>query len=445
MSYDLAIIGGGPAGYTAAFRAVENGMSVILFEKDKVGGTCLNRGCIPTKTLLHSSGAYSHLSRLEELGVSVGSCSYDYSKMLERKQTVVDSLRGGIEKGLKGKKITVVNDLATVTGEHAVRTLDAENEAENILICSGSVPSLPPIEGIELAITSDDILEKDHELAESIIIIGGGVIGLEVASVYLNLSRQVTILEMADQLIPNMDKELVTRINMFLKKKGAVIVTQAAVRKIENDGELKKVTYADKNGNEVQVTGNDVLCAAGRRANVSGLFENVDIEINRGIVTDDNYRTAVSNIYAIGDCRRGNVQLAHVAMAQAVNVIDVICGRKKSVDESVIPSCIYTDPEMASVGMTETEAKEKGIEVIARKTLTGANGKCMIEQADSGDVKLVIDKNSEQIIGAQMICPDATNMVGELAVAVQKKMTVSELKEVIHPHPTVVEMIADCL
>ncbi|MBR6958100.1 MAG: FAD-dependent oxidoreductase, partial [Erysipelotrichaceae bacterium] len=385
------------------------------------------------------------LSKIEELGVSVTSCGYDYSRMLERKQTVVDSLRGGIEKGLKGKKITVVNDLATVTGDHTVRTSEAEYEAENILICSGSVPSLPPIEGIELAITSDDILEKDHELAESIIIIGGGVIGLEVASVYLNLGRQVTILEMADQLIPNMDKELATRISMFLKKKGAVIVTKAAVRKIENDGELRKVTYADKNGNEVQVTGNDVLCAAGRRANVSGLFENVDVEINRGIVTDENYRTAISNIYAIGDCRRGNVQLAHVAMAQAVNVIDVICGREKSVDEGVIPSCIYTDPEMASVGLIETEAKEKGIEVIARKTLTGANGKCMIEQADSGYVKLVIDKNSEQIIGAQLICPDATNMIGELAVAVQKKMTVSELKEVIHPHPTVVEMIADCL
>ena len=445
MSYDLAIIGGGPAGYTAAFRAVENGLSVILFEKDKVGGTCLNRGCIPTKTLLHSSEAYGNIGKLEELGVSVSSFSFDYGRMLERKQTVVDTLRAGIEKGLKSKKITVINSIAKIIGNNLIKAGKEEYEAANILVCSGSVPSLPPIEGIEKTITSDDILEKDHDLADSMIIIGGGVIGLEVASVYLNLGKKVTILEMADQLIPNMDKELATRINMFLKKKGAEIITRAAVRKIEDDGEIKTVTYIDKTGAEKQASGNEVLCAAGRRANVAGLFENVDVEINRGIVTDDDYRTAVSNIYAIGDCRKGNVQLAHVAMAQAANVIDVILNKPKSVDESVIPSCIYTDPEIASVGMTETEAKEKGIEVISKKTLTGANGKCLIQQADSGYVKLVVDKNSEQILGAQLICPDATNLIGELAVAVQKKLTVKELKEVIHPHPTIVEMIADCL
>ena len=198
MSYDLAIIGGGPAGYTAAFRAVENGLSVILFEKDKVGGTCLNRGCIPTKTLLHSSEVYGNISKLEELGVSVSSFSFDYGKMLERKKTVVDTLRAGIEKGLKGKKITVVNSTAKVISNNLIKAGEEEYEAANIVICAGSVPSLPPIEGIENAITSDDILEKDHELCDSMIIIGGGVIGLEVASVYLNLGKKVTILEMAD-------------------------------------------------------------------------------------------------------------------------------------------------------------------------------------------------------------------------------------------------------
>lgn len=445
MKYDLAIIGGGPAGYTAAFKAVDNGMSVVLFEKDKIGGTCLNRGCIPTKSLLHSADSFRKLDKLSEIGIQVSDRSFDYSAILSRKNNVVDTLRGGIEKGLKAKKITVVNGSAVITDNKTVECNGENYEADSIVICTGSTVAIPPIEGIELAVTSDEILEKDIPLADSIVIIGGGVIGLEIASVYLDLNRKVTILEMADQLIPNMDKELATRINVYLKKQGAEIVTKAKVRSIRANDSEKEVTYLDKNGNEKTVTGAEVLCATGRKANVAGLFRNVNAEINRGIVTDENYETSVKGIYAIGDCRSGNVQLAHVAMAQARNVIDVILGKEKSVDDSLIPSCIYTDPEIASVGLSETQAKEKGINVITKKTLTGANGKCLIEQADSGYLKLVIDNDSNRIIGAQLICEDATNLIGELAVIIQKKLTVDELRQVVHPHPTVVEMISDCI
>ena len=445
MRYDLAVIGGGPAGYTAAFKAAENGLSVVLFEKDKIGGTCLNRGCIPTKSLLHSAVSYRKLDKLAEIGISVSAADFDYETVLSRKNNVVDNLRSGIEKGLKTKKITVVTGSAVITDHDVIECNGESYEAGSIVICTGSTVAIPPIEGIEHAITSDDILEKDLDLADSLIIIGGGVIGLEIASVYLDLNKKVTVLEMAEQLIPNMDRDLATRIAVYLKKQGAEIVTKAQVRSIRlSDGE-KEVTYLDKNGSEKTVTGKEVLCATGRKANVSGLFRNVDVEINRGIVTDDNYETSVKGIYAIGDCRSGNIQLAHVAMAQARNVIDVILGHEKSVDDSLIPSCIYTDPEIASVGLTETQAKEEGINTLTRKTLTGANGKCQIEQADSGYLKLVIDSDNGQIIGAQLICEDATNLIGELSVIIQKKMTVDELRQVIHPHPTVVEMIAECI
>ena len=444
MQYQLAIIGGGPGGYTAAFKAVENGLSVILFEKNKIGGTCLNRGCIPTKSLLHSANQYASLEKMAQCGISA-EMTYDYTKILDHKTETVTALRTGVEKGLKAKKITVVQGEASITGNHTISCNEETYEAENILICTGSKVSIPPIEGIENAITSDDILENDCPLYDHLTIIGGGVIGVEIASVYLGLKKKVTILEMADHLLPNMDKELAQRLNMFLKKQGAEIITKASVKKIAKAEEKFIVSYQDKNGKDITVETDQVLCAAGRKANTDNLFKGITPEINRGIVTDENYRTSIENIYAIGDCRANTIQLAHVAMAQAENVIDVILGKEKTKDESIIPSCVYTTPEIASVGLTETQAKEQGIPVASKKTLTGANGKCLIEQSENGYVKLVVNKDTNQIIGAQLICPDATNIIAELAVAIQKKMTVSELKEVVHPHPTVVEMIADCL
>ena len=444
MQYQLAIIGGGPGGYTAAFKAVENGLSVILFEKNKIGGTCLNRGCIPTKSLLHSANQFASAEKMAQSGITA-ELSYDYQKILDHKTEIVTTLRTGVEKGLKTKKITVINGEASIISKHTISCNDETYEAENILICTGSKVSIPPIEGIEYAVTSDDILENDCPLYDHLTIIGGGVIGVEIASVYLGLKKKVTILEMADHLLPNMDKELAQRLNMFLKKQGAEIVTKASVKKVEKTDDKYLVSYQDKNGKEITVESDQVLCATGRRANLDHLFQGVSVEINRGIVTNDHYQTSIENIYAIGDCRANTIQLAHVAMAQAENVIDVILNKEKTKDESIIPSCVYTTPEIASVGLTETQAKEKGISVQTKKTLTGANGKCLIEQSESGYVKLVINKDNNQIIGAQLICPDATNIIAELAVAIQKQMTVDQLKEVIHPHPTIVEMIGDCL
>lgn len=432
MRYDLGIIGGGPAGYTAAAKAAARGLSVVLFEMDRLGGTCLNRGCIPTKSLLHSSKEYHKLSRLNKLGIKVGDCSFDYDLILARKTEVVTSLREGIAGMLR--KVEVVKERARIINEHQINGY----EVENILICTGSRVSKPAIKGIEYAITSDEILEQDHPLYDSLIIIGGGVIGVEIASIYLNLGRQVSILEMTERLLPGMDRELAVRLNMFLKKQGADIITNAAVKKIDSEHE---VSYLDKNGREKSLKADMVLMATGRKANIEELFEEGFLAVDKGIVTDENYRSSKGNIYAVGDCRSGSVQLAHAASGQGENVIDVIMGRDKSVDDSLIPSCVYTSVEIASVGLSEKEAVNKGINVVCKKVVTGSNGKCLIQDSESGYVKLVVNSDNQQIIGAQLICPEATNLIAELAVIVQKKMSLKDLKQVVHPHPTIAEMI----
>ena len=445
MRADLAIIGGGPAGYTAARKAAEQGLSVILFEEDKVGGTCLNRGCIPTKTLLHSAQEYRRFKEAATIGIYAPEVSFDYDKILKRKEEVVTTLRSGIEKMLKSKKVTVVYGSASVNAKKEIWCNEEVYEAESILLCTGSSVILPPIEGIDLAVTSDAVLEGNMSLAEELIIIGGGVIGVEIASVYASLGKEVTILEMADQLLPNMDRDLAIRIAACLKKQGVRIVLKAKVRKVEKTEAGKAVTYEDKSGNEQSVEGSEVLVCTGRKANLSGLLDGLELEIQRGIVTNENYESSVKGIYAIGDCRSANIQLAHVATAQALNVLDVICGREKEVDDSLIPSCVYTSPEIASVGLTEAQAKEKGIAVFSKKALTGANGKSVIEGSESGYLKLVIREEDHQILGAQLIMNDATNLIGELAVVIEKKMTLEELRKVVHPHPTLVEMIAEAL
>jgi dihydrolipoamide dehydrogenase len=329
---------------------------------------------------------------------------------------------------------------AQLTSAHTVSCNGENYEAENIILAAGSQVSLPPISGIDSphVITSDQLLKRTDIDYQSLTIIGGGVIGVECASIYLALGRPVTIIEMTDRILPTMDLEIAQRLTMHLKKRGAVIVTGGRVTAIEDD----RVCYLDKKGEPCCVISEAILVATGRKANLEGLLAPaVSLEVSRGIVADENGRTALKGIYAIGDAVSGNIQLAHVAMAQGENVVDIICGRQPAIDLKVVPSCLYTEPEAASVGLYEQQAKDLGLNVHCRKTLTGSNGKCVIENADSGYVKLVLDEN-EVILGAQLVCPHATEMIGELALAVQKKLTADQLAEVIHPHPTISEMIA---
>lgn len=446
MKYDLAIIGGGPGGYEAAAKAGAAGLRVVLFEKAQLGGTCLNRGCIPTKALLHSAEAYGHMTKAAELGINVQGLEYDFAAMHQRKTNIVENLRQAIAKLMKMNKVTVIEGTAQITGAEHITCNDEVYEAENIIIASGSVPFVPPISGHELdgVYTSNELLEDGGKKLDSLIVIGGGVIGVECASIYLPLGCKVTILELADHILPPMDKEIAQRLTMLLKKQGANIQTKVNVVSISGVPGKMAVTYVDKKGVETTVEGAGVLVATGRRANTAGLFaEGCAPEMERGaVVSDELGRTSIPKMYVIGDARARNIQLAHVASAQGKNVVDLILGKKPTIDENIVPSCVYTNPEIASVGMTEEEAKASGIAVKCGKALTGANGKCLIEGSESGYLKLVSAADSGVLLGAQLVCPRATDMLAEMTLAVQQKLTVPQLGAIIHPHPTICEMTA---
>lgn len=445
MHFDIAIIGGGPGGYTAAEKAAKAGLQVVLFEEEDLGGTCLNRGCMPTKALLHSAETFAALAHAQDLGVHTQGVSYDFAAMHQRKAQVVETLRQGVEKLMKANKITVVHGQACIQKAGVVTCNDETYEVQDILIATGSKVAYPPIPGIDLpgVYSSRDMLQGNGQDFASLVIIGGGVVGVEFASIYRCLGCQVTLLEAADHILPFMDREIAQRLTMILKKQGVTVEAKAMVQRIEGYPDAMTVTYTDKKGAEHQITAQGVLAAAGRIANLDGLFgPDFSLELDRGAVVGDEIgRTSVPHVYVIGDAKARNIQLAHVASAQGENVIADILGKRPPLDMSVVPSCVYTVPEIASVGLTEEKAKADGIAVKTGKYLTGANGKCLIEGTESGYVKLVTDSATGRLLGAQLVCPRATDMVGELTVAIQKGLTAADLAQVIHPHPTFSEML----
>ena len=429
MSYDIAIVGGGPGGYTAAEEAAARGRSVVLFERDLVGGTCLNRGCIPTKALLHDSAPGA-----------------DFSAIHARKQAVVTQLREGIEKLLKQLKVTVVRGVATITAPGVVECDGQTFEAHDIVVATGSVPASIPVLGIDLpgVYTSNELLEGEGVALSSLVIVGGGVIGVEFATMYAQLGARVTVLEATQRILPPLDREIAQRVTMHLKKRGVAVEASARVTGIEGEPGSMRVHYTDKRGNEKLTEAKGVLVACGRRANTEGLFSpEVTPELLRGaLVCDEAGRTGVEHLWAIGDVVAGNIQLAHVAEAQGRNVVASICGEEPPMDMRIVPSCVYTSPEVASVGLTEDEAKAEGISVRTGKALTGANGKCLVEGSESGYVKLVANAETDAILGAQLVCPRATDLVAELALAISLGCTATQLAHVIHPHPTVSELVS---
>lgn len=427
MTYDLAIIGGGPGGYTAAEKAAHKGLSVVLFEKNELGGTCLNRGCIPTKALLH--GAHT---------------GETFSDLHDRKNAVVETLRSGIEGLMKKAKVTVVTGEAFVEEAGKISCNEEIYEAKNIIIAAGAAPSVPPIPGAdrEGVYTSDDLLEGGGKNLQSLIIIGGGVIGVEIGTFYASIGTQVTILEVMDHILPQMSKEIAQRAGMVLKKNSVEVFEKVQVKEITGEPGYMTVSYVNKKGEDINVTADGILMATGRRSVAETIFKKeIGLEFERGaIVANEVGETAVKGIYVIGDAKARNIQLAHVAEAQAKNAVSAICGEEPIIDMNTVPSCIYTNPEIATVGMTEEDAKEAGLDARAVKIPTGTNGKCLIEGAESGFVKLVIGEG-DVILGAQLICPRATDLIAELTLAVSHGMTTKDIASVIHPHPTFSEMI----
>ncbi|MGI6212548.1 MAG: dihydrolipoyl dehydrogenase [Anaerovoracaceae bacterium] len=460
--YDLIIIGAGPGGYESAAEASSRyGMKTALIESRDLGGTCLNRGCIPTKTLLHTASMYYSVhTHGSEIGLTGGDgLGYDMKKLNERKNDVVQTLRDGVAQSMKKSKVTVYSGLGSILapGKVRVRLNDGGEEileTEHILIATGSVPAIPPIKGADNpgVLTSDEILDLSEPI-ESLVVVGGGVIGMEFASVFSSLGVKVTIVEALDRIIANLDREFSQSLKMIAKKsKGIDIHTKATVTEISGNGGPGTngmiCTYEEK-GETCQASGDYILMSVGRRAYTEGLFDDEatddvkNMALDRGKITvNDKYETSVPGIYAIGDVI-GGIQLAHVATAEGRTAVANMCGKDSGIDMKNVPSCIYTSPEIASVGITQQDAKDQGIDVVTKKYPMGANGKSVLSQQERGFIKVVADKETGVVLGAQMMCARATDMITQFSQAITNKLTLDNMAAVIYPHPTFVEGIGE--
>ncbi len=457
--YDLLIIGGGPSGYEAAFRASELGLKTALVEKEQPGGTCLNHGCIPTKTLLHAAKRYRDAKEFSEIGLCAERLQYDSKKMHEHKAEVINSLKNGILFLLKTKKIDYWNGVATVIGRQQVEVQWGEEgesrgekqlfHARNILLATGAKPVLPSITGISLpkVYTSEQLLEAELH-PQRVLILGGGVIGVEFAMLLNALDCEVTMIEAEKRILPSFDREISQKLSMHLKKRGIIIRQGIKVEKIQEgkkDGKEHLLVYtSDGIVTEIEM----VLISVGRRPNIEGLFSEsfMKDEVNAlqaengRLLVDENYQTAIAGIYAAGDVI-GGIQLAHVAAAEGISAVEAIAKTARSMKMQTVPSCVYSDPEIASVGLTEEAAKAQGMSVKTRKYSMAANGKALIEGQQMGFIKVVYLEETEAIVGAQLFCQRATDLISELATAVANELTVQQLASVIRPHPTFCEGI----
>lgn len=461
--FDLIIIGSGPGGYVAAIKAAKLGKRVALIESRDIGGTCLNRGCIPTKTLMHSSHLYYEAQHLQEMGITIEGISLDHDKLRERKESVVSRMRQGIVGLLEANKVTILHGQARITGPKMieVRSLLIDDEsntskesslqelyAENILIATGSKPIIPRLEGTDLpgVITSDELLAMARTY-QKLLIIGGGVIGIEFATIYQEMGYEVEIIEALDRILPGMDKEISQSIAMSLKKKGVIIHTKARVTGIQSEEEETLVCEYTEKDTTHTTRAEGILLAVGRKANTEGLFAdglNIVME-GANIQVNEDFETSIPGIYAIGDVVNRAGQLAHAASAQGAFAVERMFGHMTSINLSVIPSCIYTTPEAASVGMTEEEAVQAGYRVKVGKYPMLGNGKTLLSAGERGFIKIIADADTLRILGAVLLCDRATDMVSEFATAIVNGLTIKDMAAVIRPHPTYSEAITEAV
>ena len=450
FDFDLIVVGAGPGGYEAALHAAKLGLKTAVVERREVGGTCLNRGCIPTKALLHASGVYQEAKDGAGLGVIAQDLSYDLSAMFAYKQQVVEKLRAGVEGLFKSAKVTLLRGTGTLTAPHTIYVA-GENEgtytAQNILLATGSVPARPPIPGLDLpgVMTSDELLNGEGGDFSSLVIIGGGVIGMEFATFYNDLGVQVVVVEGLDRLLPNMDRELGQNLGMIMKKRGVQIFTGAMVKNLEATDAGLQVNF-EARGQLQSVTGEKVLCAIGRSPYTAGLFgEGVQVEMDRRrIRVNEKFETSLPGVYAIGDVS-SPVQLAHVATAQGICAVNEMAGKANGMDLSLVPGCVYVRPEIAAVGLTEAEAKERNIPVKTAKALMSSNGRTVILNGDRGFMKLVAHAETRKLLGAQLMCTNASDMISQLSEAIAGGLTPAELLHAMRPHPTFEEALTGAL
>lgn len=450
--FDLIVIGSGPGGYVAAIRAAQYGLKTAVVERRDVGGTCLNRGCIPTKALLHASTLYrASQKEFAEIGLS-GQNGLDWAQLHARKLAVVEKLRGGTEALLKGNKVEIVRGTGTLEKDGSVHVClneggDCTLRAKHVLLASGSEPDIPATPGFDLpgVISSDDILEGVPAEVRRIAILGGGVIGCEFAAFYNDIGAEVELIVTSPRILRKMDKDLAMQLNSVLKRSGIKITLNTSVNAItkEADGLHLKL---DTKGREGETVADTVLVAKGRKPYLEGLLgEGVELEMNRKFVkVNENFETSLPGVYAIGDLI-GGMQLAHEAEAEGQAAVAHIAGKPVETRPDIIPSCIYTQPEIASVGLCEEEAKEQGIEVKVGKYLMAGNSKAIIEGMDRGFIKLVFAASDEKLLGVHMICGRASDLISEFAMAIANGLTRADLLRGMRPHPTYCEGISEAV
>lgn len=444
----VAVIGGGPGGYIAAIRAAQLGAKVTLIEKDKLGGTCVNVGCIPTKALIHSADFYREVQNSSHMGI-IAEANVDWEKVQANKNKITTGLSKGIASLMMSNKIKVVTGAAEFISPSRLKVIKGDGteetvEADRIIIASGSVPAIPPIPGIDNknCIDSTGALNLP-EIPKSMVIIGGGVIGIEFASLYNAFGTKVTVIEMLPKLLPMMDGELAAIARNQLVKSGIEIHTEAQVLAIEDCSQGAKVKVS-MNGKEEYFDAEKILVAVGRLIVTSSLrLENAGIANERGrIIVDEKQHTNIANIYAIGDCI-GKVMLAHTASAQGEVAAENAMGIESVYDESTNPSCVYIHPEFAGVGLTEEKAKDQNINYVVGKFPLIANAKSRIMGCSNGVIKIIADAKYKEILGVHIIGPRATDIIAEGALAIRLEATVEELISTIHAHPTVAEAIRE--
>ncbi|GHH99222.1 dihydrolipoyl dehydrogenase [Neobacillus kokaensis] len=450
--YDVVIIGGGTGGYVAAIRASQLGLKAAVVEKGKLGGTCLHAGCIPSKALLRSAEVYTQTKNAAQYGILAPEVSFDFSKIQVRKNEITDRLFKGVQHLLKKGKIDVYDGKGSIlqSKDVLVELNNGEGEVilspKNILLATGSRPrTLPGLEADEkYVMTSDEALQME-ELPNSIIIVGGGVIGIEWASMLMDFGVQVTVIEYADRILPTEDKDISKEIQRLMKKKGVKIVTGAKVLpETLEKGEGVSIK-AEHKGKETPFTADKLLVSVGRQANTEGIgLEKTAVELGPVFIkTNEYYQTDEPNIYAIGDVI-GGLQLAHVASHEGIIAIEHMAGAPtKALDPVLVPKCVYCSPEVASVGFTEEQAKEKGYEVKAGKFSFRAIGKALVFGECDGFVKLVVEEGTNKLLGAHMVGPHVTDMITEVGLARVLDATAIDIAHTIHPHPTLAEAIGE--
>lgn len=444
--YDLIVIGGGPGGYVAAIKAAQLGGKVAVIEKEKLGGVCLNWGCIPTKTLLKTAKLYEDISRGEEFGI-VGiddtDIKVDWNLLSKRKDQVVKKLVSGIYTLFKKNKIDLYEGMGKVIDKNNVEVNGEIVTGKNLIIATGAKDNLPPIDGLDTALESGKIINSKgalqlEEIPKDLIIIGGGAIAVEFATIFNSIGSNVTLIQRSSHILSSTEKEMATTLQKHLIRKGINIVTDTKLKSIREDGVI-----IEHKGEEKVFKGDKYLISLGLKPQLKGI-ENLDLELDsKGFVkTNEKMETNIEGVYAIGDLN-GKFALAHVASAEGIVAAENIMGKDSTMNYNIVPSCIYTFPELASVGLTEEEAKEKGYDITVSKFPLAANGKALAEGETLGFAKIIADNEYGEVIGVHIMASNATDMISEAIVAMQLESTVYDIAKAIHPHPTLSETVME--